>query len=134
MLIPWKEEFSVKIASIDEQHQKLLGLINSLHQAMLARKGKHVLGPVLDNLVAYTQEHFAYEEQLFERYEYPSRLSHIKEHKELVKKVADFQADFESGKLTVTMDVMQFLKDWLERHIQGTDKAYSAYLVRNGVK
>lgn len=134
MLISWKEEFSVKIASIDEQHQKLLGLINSLHQAMMARKGKDVLGAVLDNLIAYTQEHFAYEEQLFNQHEYPSRLSHVREHKELVKKVADFRADFEAGKLTVTMEVMQFLKDWLERHIQGTDKAYSAYLVRNGVK
>src|SRR6218665_1902837 len=37
-------------------------------------------------------------------------------------------------KVTVTMDVMRFLKNWLTGHIKGTDKKYSGYLVRKGVR
>ena len=43
-------------------------------------------------------------------------------------KVKSFQADFEKGKATVTMELMDFLTDWLKSHIMKTDMAYVPFL------
>jgi hemerythrin len=132
-LMNWKEEYSVKVASIDQQHKKLVELINQLHDAMRAQKGRETIGKVLSELVSYTQSHFKSEETLMQTHKYPALEAHKLEHHMLVKKVSDFQKEVDSGKVTVTIDVMNFLRDWLQNHILGTDKKYSGFFVEKGV-
>jgi hemerythrin len=70
-LIKWKDVFSVKVSEVDNQHKKLIGLINQLYDAMRVGKGREVLGSVLTELVNYTIYHFSTEERLFREYGYP---------------------------------------------------------------
>ncbi len=37
-LIPWSDQYSLMIDSIDNQHKKLVGFINQLHEAMMEDK------------------------------------------------------------------------------------------------
>ena len=37
-IMKWSEELSVEVNEIDLQHQRLIDLINNLHDAMLAKK------------------------------------------------------------------------------------------------
>ena len=69
-LIPWTEELSVGIPAIDEQHQKLITLINELHRAIESGKGHEKLERIVDELLVYTREHFGYEEGIFTRVNY----------------------------------------------------------------
>jgi methyl-accepting chemotaxis protein/hemerythrin len=78
--------------------------------------------------------HFDTEEKLFHKHGYPATAEHIQEHRKFVENVLAFEKDLQQGKVTVTMDVMRFLKNWLTGHIKGTDKKYSGYLVRKGVR
>ncbi|KAF0152290.1 MAG: Hemerythrin HHE cation binding region [Ignavibacteria bacterium] len=134
-IIQWKEIFSVNISKIDSQHKKIIDLINELHDKMKEGKGKEKesLSQILNELAVYTANHFKTEEELFYKYKYPNTEAHILEHKKLVDKVLQIKADFESGKVVLTLDVMDFLKDWLSNHISGTDKAYTAFLNAKGV-
>ena len=133
-LVKWDDSFSVKVTEIDRQHQKLVSMINELSDAMKQGKGKEILCKIINGLIRYTATHFNTEEKYFDRFRYPEADNHKKEHVAFVQKVSDFKSGFEEGKLTLTIDVMNFLSDWLRKHIKGADKLYSQCFNENGLK
>lgn len=132
-LLNWTSSYSVNVKEIDLQHQKLVNLINLLHDAMKSGKGKEVMGQALNDLVSYTKFHFKYEEDLFQKTMYPDTMIHKRQHQDLVKQVSDFVKQFQTGEKLLTMDLMNFLKKWLTDHIVGTDKKYSAHFNSKGI-
>jgi len=127
-MFEWRNEFSVQIGSVDAQHKMLFGLADELYVAMTAGRSKLALARILDRLVQYTKGHFAYEERLMQTHGYPDLAAHKAEHEALTDKVMKFQADFDHGKVTMSVSLLNFLKNWLEHHIKGTDQQYSPYL------
>jgi hemerythrin len=132
-LIVWSKDLSVNIHSIDEQHKKLVALVNNLYDAMSSGKGQQIMGTILDELVAYSKTHFATEERLMMTHTYPGYLIHKKEHDNLTQQVVGLHQDFKAGKPVITVALMSFLKDWLSKHIKGTDQKYSPFLINKGV-
>ncbi len=132
-LMTWNDSFSVHINEIDAQHKKWIDLLNSLHDAMKAGKGKEKIGEVLTGLVEYTKVHFSKEEGLMRASAYPFYAQHKKVHEDMVKEVESLLARYKSGEGTLTLDVMQFLKNWLSEHIMTTDKNYGPYLNSKGI-
>jgi hemerythrin len=133
-LIEWNDSLSVNIAEIDQQHQKLVAMINHMNDAMRQGKGKESLGKIINGLVAYAGTHFRTEEKYFEQFGYPDASQHIKEHQAFTQKAVAFKSDFEAGKLTLSTQVMMFLSDWLQKHIRGVDKKYGPFLNAKGLK
>jgi hemerythrin-like metal-binding domain len=86
------------------------------------KKGKEVLGKILDELAAYTVYHFSTEEKYMEQCGYPGLAFHKKEHDTFVGKVESLIQDYQANKLGITIELMTFLKDWVSNHIQITDK------------
>lgn len=132
-LITWNENYSVKVKEIDNQHKKLVDLINQLHDAMKEGKGKDIIGNILNELVNYTVYHFGYEEKLFDKYGYPEGKIHTRQHNDLVWKVKSYVNDFQSGKGVLPLEVMNFLRDWLLNHIGKDDKKYTPFLNSKGL-
>ncbi|MCB9799794.1 MAG: bacteriohemerythrin [Candidatus Omnitrophica bacterium] len=132
-LIEWSENFSVNIPSIDEQHKKIVHMVNELHEAMITDKGNSVLGKIFGELIQYTKTHFSYEEKLFQTYGYPEAEDHKQSHDALTSKTMALQKDFETGSTTIMFEVSDFLKSWLTNHIQGQDKKYAPFLSSKGV-
>jgi hemerythrin len=132
-MFEWKSEYSVQIGSIDGQHQNLFRTAGELYAAMSAGRGKPALGKILDRLTQYTAVHFAYEERLMRLHDYPDLAAHREQHEALTKQVMAFQADFQAGRATMTVQVLYFLKDWLEKHIAGSDQKYAPFLRQKAV-
>ncbi len=132
-LMIWDQTFSVNVKEIDLQHQKLVDMLNQLHELMKSGQGKEALGPVLDDLIKYAAVHFATEEKYFDKFGYKETQTHKGEHKRFVDKVVAFQNDFKKGNTMLTIDVMNFLKDWLVKHIKGTDKRYTKCFNEHGL-
>ena len=132
-LMEWSPAFSVKVKKFDDQHKKLVDLVNQLHDAMRSGQGNAMLGVVLQQLITYTSSHFGDEEKLMAAHAYPDLAAHKAEHQKLVAQVLDLQKKFQAGSSMLTLTVMNFLKDWLINHIQGVDKKYSAFLNGKGV-
>jgi hemerythrin-like metal-binding protein len=128
----WKNSMSVGVNASDDDHKQLIGMINQLHEGMRNGQGKEVLGKILDNLVQYTKFHFAREEEFFDRTGYPAD-DHIREHRELVKQVETLQSRYKSGESAISIETLDFLRNWLIVHIQGTDKKYSSHLNEHGI-
>ncbi|MEW6117819.1 MAG: bacteriohemerythrin [Nitrospirota bacterium] len=132
-LMTWSDALSVNIKEIDEQHKKLVGMINDLHDAMKVGKGTDVTGAILTGLVQYVATHFATEEKLMKAHSYPEFLKHKTEHENLTKQALELQKQFGEGKPVLTVELMNFLKNWLTNHIQGTDKKYGPFLNGKGI-
>jgi len=133
-LVTWSDRYSVGIARIDSEHQKLIGLVNDLYAAMLEGRGKAVVDQVLHGMADYTQSHFVNEERLMRLHSYPGYEAHKAEHEKLTAQVKHLQEEARSGKTVVSMEVMRFLQHWVVDHIVGVDKQYSAHLRAAGVK
>ena len=132
--IDWSDELSVQVAEIDQQHQKLVSMLNELHDAMRERKSKDSLGKIIEGLVGYAGTHFATEEKYFDQYGYPEATAHIGENREFVAKVSDFKQGFDEGQIMLSIDVMDFLENWLVTHIQGSDKKYGPFFNEKGLR
>jgi hemerythrin-like metal-binding protein len=133
-LIAWGPALSVGVTVIDDQHKKLIELVNQLNDAMHAGQGRAALGTVLGELVKYTVYHFGTEEKLMAQHHYELSAAHKAEHKKLVDDVGAFKAKFEGGNAMISTEIMNFLRDWLSRHIMGTDKKFGQALIKAGVK
>lgn len=125
-LMEWNDRFKLGHGKIDSDHMKLVALINELTEAMLKRAGKEICGKVLDELVNYFKTHFAMEEQLMTVHHYGNTVAHQAEHAEFVAEVLDFKSRFEAGSVTLSISLLNFLREWLIKHILVTDKALVA--------
>jgi hemerythrin-like metal-binding protein/PAS domain S-box-containing protein len=128
-LMEWNDSLQTGHGAIDSQHRKLVDMLNRLADAMATGKGRELCDTVLDELIEYTQTHFAAEEQLMASHNYPKLAQHKAKHETLVKDVLAFKAKCEAGAMGLPISLLQFLKDWLTNHIKGTDKAMVAEIV-----
>ncbi|HUI30475.1 MAG TPA: bacteriohemerythrin [Candidatus Acidoferrales bacterium] len=131
--IEWSQDLSVNIDEIDDQHRKLVDLINLLYDSMKEGKGKDELGKILNDLADNTVHHFETEEKLLQKYDYPEYASHKKEHDDLARQVSIIKAQYEKGNTTISIEMLGFLKSWLNNHILTSDKKYSTFLIVRGV-
>ncbi len=132
-LMPWNSSFENGVSEFDNQHHRLVDLVNELYKAMKMGRGDDAIARVLDELVDYTATHFAAEERLMVEHQYPDYDSHIVIHREFVSTVVDFQEKFKAGEATLSLDLLEFLKDWLIGHIKGVDRRYGPFFNGKGI-
>ena len=139
----WDPKFSVNIVEIDEQHKRLIGLIDRLHGAVRpgsqdpfdsALKELVAQASVINEMVDYSHYHFSTEERYMQKYLYPGYEMHKEEHDSFIREVRKFKNDFDGGKVLLSIDIMQFLKKWVGSHILGTDKQYVPLFKEKGLE
>jgi len=123
----WKDEYSVGIEEMDEQHKSLFKLLDDLSGSIESGDLKN-LGYVLTMLEVYVVFHFTSEEYLLSKYGYPGLNKQEKEHGDFKAKVARFKAQSADDKIRLAGEVKDFLYDWLVNHILVLDKKYGPYL------
>jgi hemerythrin len=123
-IIPWQEEFSVSVREIDMQHKNLVRMINDLYTAMTERRGQEALDKIVTGMVDYARIHFATEEHYMLKYDYIGYAAHKAEHDKFAAKAVDLQERLNERTLVLSLEVINFLKDWLSSHILATDKKY----------
>ncbi len=132
-LFNWTPAMSVGIAKIDKEHQGLFDLINKLHDSMMAGKGKEAIGLVLTGLAQYTKLHFGDEEALLRKHAYPRLADHLKLHEVFRTRVAQLEEQVKAGTAALSAPTLEFLRDWLSKHILGVDMQYKDFLASKGV-
>ena len=130
--VDWKDEYSVGIESIDQQHKNLINLINMLQTTVDYSTGEAFERECLAAVVDYTKTHFVYEEGLMSKYGYPDFEAHKAQHQKMIDKINDLLAAYEEHPESAMKNALDFLKQWLIRHINGTDKLYSEFLLSKG--
>jgi len=132
-LISWKEEYSVGIADLDDDHKKLISLLNQFNTAYDYAMSENYEKQCLEELVSYTKYHFEKEEKLLSENGYEDFEAHKAEHEKMIAQVVKFVELYNEQGHDALDEVVTFLSDWLVNHINGTDKAYSKHLNEKGV-
>ncbi len=129
--IEWSKQFSIGVEEVDNDHRKLVNLVNKIH-AMNSREEKD-LDRVLDlfeELLSYSRWHFRHEERLMQNYGYPEFFNHKKEHGDLEQLATELYEKLLNGDESIIDKLMLFLKNWLMDHIVGTDMKMGRFLVQ----
>ena len=137
MMIKWKDEYSCYEPVIDEQHRKLIDLINAMDELVSLDDGFDRYDEIItifDELKSYTVYHFQYEEETFEKYGYDSFNIKIQklEHKSLIREASAINfKEIDEDQSTAVKNVLEFLGKWLTQHILDTDKKFGEFLKEN---
>lgn len=125
--IKWDNSLSVNISQFDDQHKKLLYLINEFY-TNVDNSSSEKLAKILTGLLEYTIEHFTTEEKHMIEYCYPDYEMHKKQHDLFIMKINEFHEKFYSGSFFLPLRIKLFLKRWIVKHILVNDKKYADFL------
>lgn len=132
-VIEWKKCYEIGIATFDDEHHALVGVINDLYTALREKRGDEVLNSLLQHLVEYTQKHFEHEEENMDKFQFPAAEEHKHAHALLKQRIVDFQQQLSSGKTGISKEIMGFLREWLLDHIVEIDKDFARFLLDKSV-
>lgn len=128
--LQWNPDFSVGIDFMDTDHQKLMELLNELHELVEPGEVQAVAVDKLDELIDFAEQHFRLEERLMEESDYDEFEQHRQSHEVLLQDVAALRQYLTTGEKAAGPKIMDFLKDWLIRHIVESDKNLGGFLER----
>ena len=124
----WKDEYSVGIDVLDDDHRKLLNLINKFQTAVQYQTGEVFEKEALTEVIDYTKYHFEREEKMMEEAGYDDIEAHKKIHQSMIAKIDEFMLNYDKQGHLALQEVAEYLQTWLVEHINGTDQDYSAVL------
>jgi hemerythrin-like metal-binding protein len=131
--IKWSEEFSVGVAVLDEQHQKIIGMINRLIEEASATVRSEIVSDILVGMTQYAEEHFRTEEALMSEHDYPDLVEHRGQHKVYARETIDLSHAAAIGMETVPHAMLDYLRYWWVEHILQEDIKYKAFFAGRGV-
>lgn len=126
--ISWKKSFSIGIQAIDDQHKKLVEIINELYEAQRLGTSQSIICDVLIRLDDYTKYHFNMEEMMQHANMYPDLSNHKKEHQEFIDRLTLLKRDAKKNNLLLSLKTLDYLKNWTINHILGSDRDFGEYL------
>ncbi|MFZ1084211.1 MAG: bacteriohemerythrin [Terracidiphilus sp.] len=139
MLLMWTDNLSVGVKGFDDDHKRLIRLINELHGVIqdVDANGKIPVEEIeiaLHRLENYFQYHCLEEERVMEQTGFPELREHRREHQNFFTKVTEMTQRFRnSTDPKDATELMQFIYDWLTNHIFVTDRKYSSHLHSQGI-
>jgi hemerythrin len=129
----WSDAFRVGVMVLDDQHGRLFSLVNSLSER-IGKTGK-IEGhdEQKKELLAFARLHFETEEALMESHGYPRREVQRKEHRDLLVRLERFAGEGERRVRPRALTAVDYLKDWLIRHVLLEDLKYREFFKQKGL-
>ncbi len=122
--IKWSDELSVDNLIIDKQHKELFRLINDFYKAIVEKKNEEAIKKAIVDMENYTRTHFSSEEIMMKNADHVDLEKHLNEHKAFIDKVRDLKERYNQGRLILSLEVTNFIKEWITNHIKVTDQKY----------
>jgi hemerythrin len=129
LLIAWTSQLNVGVKLLNNEHKQLVNLINNLHDGLVTGQAKSELQIIFERLVSLTRIHHDNEERLLAEAGFHGLQAHKREHLQMLQQLVELQIRFvNTNQLGVEMEIMQQLRVWLFKHIQGTDQQFTSHL------
>lgn len=126
--LSWNQRLNIPFPSINEEHQLLFDLINEFYNTLTSANKNEQVHELLERLKTYALAHFKNEEALMACYNYPKLELHEIEHRLFLEKINELESRFSKGKLLLTFEMTNYLKEWITHHVDVIDREYSEYI------
>jgi hemerythrin len=127
-LFQWKAEYDIGLPDIDAQHQTMVDMLNQLYTAKKTDQVHQVIEETLDRLLQYTRVHFADEEAAMNDVDYPYLSKQRREHLDMTDEVLKMRNRFMQGDEPATFELLNFMSEWLKKHITGSDRKFGEFM------
>lgn len=127
----WADDMVIDNGPIDEDHKKLVHLVNELHTATSVGRGQEVIEAIMSELITYTKDHLHREEQMMATLKFPNLERHKVGHYQFTERLNQLQSQYEAGSITVASQLSAVLRDWLSIHIRRSDKEMKVFLQKS---
>lgn len=138
MSFQWKERYALGIGEIDRQHKKLFEIGARLFDIASTSSSVDYYDQIIelvDELLDYTEYHFNYEEDLMKKYNYNGFEQQIHEHSYYIQKMKNTSSKkIEIDQKKSTLELIDFLAEWISSHIVFSDRKYADYFKENGIE
>lgn len=136
-MFEWKDSFSCNVSKVNTQHKKLFEIGGRLSDIVSLSDGVDHFDEmiaIMDELVAYTEYHFNYEEELMTKTGYLDLENHKIEHVFFMKKLKRLEKqDFDNNQTESAVKLIEFVADWIAAHIFQTDFQYREHFKNSGI-
>lgn len=132
--IIWKNEFSVGVQEMDDQHKKLIAMINRLIAEQHTLTDPKTIAELLTDMIDYAQVHFRAEEYLMAEYGYDRKSQQEEQHKSFVEKTISFCSASDLGPNILSEALLDYLSIWLVNHILNEDMKYKVFFRNKGLR
>ena len=126
-IIEWGDKYILGIETVDEQHKKLVNILNEAYDLLMTSGPDDKVQALLQDLLSYTEIHFKSEEKMLENSNYPFYEEHLIEHKRFKSELDTLGENLSNGNISKA-ELVQFINNWLSDHILGNDKKYVEYI------
>ena len=126
-LMRWTPAMSVGLKELDDDHKMLIRIINQLADIRGQSGREGALRRCVFALMRYAEFHFAREEQVMAACGFPELEAHKAEHVlfvERMRQVAQALDDVDVDKSPIDVELLEYLKGWLNHHILIVDMSY----------
>jgi len=130
--IKWNESLSVGVKEMDQQHQKLIGMINRLIEEQHTLTEPSTIAELLTEMTDYAREHFRAEEYLMAEYGYERLRQQVHAHQAFIDKTIEFM-EAEVGPNILSVALLEYLGSWLTNHILNEDMQYKRFFTDKGL-
>ncbi|WP_304507827.1 bacteriohemerythrin [Anaerotignum sp.] len=133
MAFTWTKDLETGNAQIDSEHKELIQAINNLLVACSSGKGRNEVANTVDFLAQYTKTHFAHEQVLQQKYNYPDFVNHKKYHEGFIKVVDNIASRLKAEGPTIQLvgDVNMQVGNWLINHIKREDVKVAKHIMEH---
>jgi hemerythrin len=120
-LLSWKDEYSIGIDAVDDDHKELVDRINRLYQEFDAADARKAVPAFFGDLLAAIAAHFAIEEEFMRDQAYDWLDPHKEEHERLLNELREMMDAFEWSEEIDTLELARCLDPWFTRHFRKHD-------------
>ena len=127
MTFKWTKEMRIDDGQIDADHKKLISIANKVLTLEQSSKRADELKQLIQDLYEYVKYHFAREEDLMQKLEYPDMKSHQTKHENIILAMNLFLANAQNMD-EILVNFRKLVSKWVIDHIMNEDKKLQRFM------
>ncbi len=132
--MPWSNMYSTGYSKIDEEHKKLVDILNTLYGDIVESKTTEDytdFQETVKTLLDYAREHFSHEERLMNLLNYPQYYRHKIRHDKFLSDISKQSELYKVDPKPISSQFLIYIRDWISEHIAVEDKDMVLYVVNH---
>jgi len=126
--IEWEKKYSVDVEEIDVHQKKMFELFNQLIDMKTAKTDVKDCINLITEINEYSKLFFSTEEKYLKKKGYPDFNTHAKAHRKFAKISISLRREISENEDSLTLDVIEEMRNWLVNHILTLDTLYIPFL------